>query len=395
MNASTYREEMNREWQSILQYWILYTPDEASGGFIGRIDEEDRTHPDAPKGLVLNSRILWAFSAAWRYTGLWIYRPVATRAYDYLVAHFLDRESGGAFWSVDAAGRPLNTRKQIYGQAFALYGLSEYYRATGDQAVLDQAIDLYRVIEQHSFDRIHNGYFEAFNREWQPLEDLRLSEKDANEQKTMNTHLHVLEAYTALYSAWPDAGLRIKLRQLLQVFANHIVDGATGHLGLFFSEDWQRRSQLISYGHDIEAAWLLHEAALVIEDREWVAKTAGLCLKIADATLEGLDEDGGLWYEKDGDRLVREKHWWPQAEAMVGFLRAWNISGKDQWWETSTRIWTFVKQHIREPNGKEWYWGVKADHTPMPGHDKAGFWKCPYHNSRACIEIIKTLQHTQ
>ncbi|GGB13122.1 AGE family epimerase/isomerase [Puia dinghuensis] len=393
MNSITYQEEMSRELQSILQYWMLNTPDEKQGGFIGRIDEDDRPHPEAPKGLVLNSRILWSFSAAWRYTGQWIYRPVATRAYDYLIAHFLDRESGGAFWSLDAAGRPLNTRKQIYGQAFALYGLSEYYRATGDQAVLGEAIRLYQTIEERSFDQVYNGYFEAFSRDWQPLEDLRLSEKDANEQKTTNTHLHVLEAYTTLYAVWPDTGLRGKIRQLLAVFTNHILDPATGHLGLFFSADWQPMSQLISYGHDIEAAWLLHEAALVIEDEEWIRITAGLCLKLADVTLEGLDEeDGGLWHEKEEDGLVREKHWWPQAEAMVGFLRAWTISGESRWWEKSKTVWSFVKHYIRESNGKEWYWGVRADHTPMPGHEKAGFWKCPYHNSRACLEVIRTLE---
>src|SRR5579859_921737 len=270
MTAAIYREEMSRELQSILQYWMLNTPDERSGGFIGRITGDDRPHPDSPKGLVLNSRILWAFSAAWRYTGLWIYRPVATRAYDYLVAHFLDREYGGAFWSLDAGGLPLNTRKQIYGLAFTLYGSGEYYRATGDQAVLDQAIDLYHTIEQHSFDPAHGGYFEAFARDWQPLEDLRLSDKDANAQKTMNTHLHLLEAYTTLYAVWPDTGLRGKIRQLLDIFLRHILATATGHCGLFFSNDWQPASGLVSYGHDIEAAWLLHEAALTIEDREWI-----------------------------------------------------------------------------------------------------------------------------
>lgn len=392
MNVTTYREEMSRELQSILQYWMLNTPDEKQGGFIGRIDDNDRPHPDAPKGLVLNSRILWTFSAAWRCTDQWIYRPVATRAYEYLTAHFLDTLFGGAFWSLDATGQPLDTRKQIYGQAFTLYGLSEYYHATGDQAVLDKAIECYRVIERNSFDPIHKGYFEAFTRYWQPLEDQRLSEKDANEQKTMNTHLHILEAYTTLCRVWPDAGLRQRIGLLLDTFATHIINPSTGHLGLFFTRDWQPRSELISYGHDIEAAWLLHEAALVIEDQKWIDHTARLCLKIADATLEGLDKDGGLWYEKEDALLIREKHWWPQAEAMVGFLRAWTISGEQRWWDNSTRVWNFVKQYIRQPDGKEWYWGITADHTPMPGQDKTGFWKCPYHNSRACLEIIRTLE---
>ena len=392
MRSAEYREEMAHELQSILQYWMLHTPDEKWGGFVGRIDDTDRPDVGAPKGLVLNSRILWSFSAAWRTTGQWIYRPVATRAYEYLVRYFLDAVHGGFFWSLTSTGEPLNTRKQIYGQAFALYGLSEYYRATGDQAVLNQAIDLYRLIEKHSFDPVHTGYFEAFSRGWQPLEDLRLSDKDANEQKTMNTHLHVLEAYTTLYTVWPDAGLQGRISLLLDNFFRHIIDPATAHLGLFFTGDWQPRSALISYGHDIEAAWLLHEAALAIGGKEEIARTASSCLAIAKAADQGVDTDGGLWYEAEDGRLVREKHWWPQAEAMVGFLRAWSISGDDHWWRRSTAAWGFVKRYLRQPDDREWIWGIRADHTPMPGQDKAGFWKCPYHNSRACLEIIRTLE---
>ena len=392
MNAATYREEMKRELQSILEYWTLNTPDDRQGGFIGRIDGDDLPHPEAPKGLVLNSRILWTFSAAWRHTGQWIYRPVATRAYEYLITRFFDPVPGGAFWSLDSAGGPLNTRKQIYGQAFALYGLSEYYRASGDQAALDKAIGFYRVIEAHSFDAEQGGYFEAFDRDWQPLDDLRLSEKDANEKKTMNTHLHILEAYTTLYRVWPDRRLLGKIQHILELFDQRIVDPATGHLGLFFTAAWQSRSGLISYGHDIEAAWLLHEAATVIGDPGWTARTAELCLRIADGTREGIDGDGGLWYEKEGGHLIREKHWWPQAEAMVGFLRAWSISGDQRWWDASAGAWEFVKGHIRDPHGKEWYWGVDAAGNPMPGQDKAGFWKCPYHNSRSCMEVIHLLE---
>ncbi|HEV2480803.1 MAG TPA: AGE family epimerase/isomerase [Puia sp.] len=391
MTAAAYRDEATRELQSILEYWMLNTPDERRGGFIGRVDENDRPHEDAPKGLVLNARILWTFSAAWRTTGRWIYRPVATRAYEYLMARFIDKEYGGAYWSVTASGEPLNTRKQIYGQAFALYGLSEYYRAIGDQCVLDQAIDFYRLIEQHSYDSRYGGYSEAFDRDWTSLDDLRLSEKDANEKKTMNTHLHVLEAYANLYQVWPNEGLRKRIGQLLDLFLLHIVDKGTGHLGLFFTERWEPRSTMVSYGHDIEAGWLLHEAALVIEDGQRAHRLARLALQLATVVEEGLDVDGGLWYEQAGGQLIREKHWWPQAEAMVGYLRAWRVSGDLHWWQRSTAVWDFVKRYLRHPQGKEWYWGVTGDHMQMPGEDKAGFWKCPYHNSRACLEIMRML----
>jgi cellobiose epimerase len=385
MTAAAYREEVSEELQSILQYWMLYTPDEKQGGFIGRVDENDKPHPEAPKGLVLNSRILWTFSAAWRSTGHRDYRPIADRAYDYLVASFFDQTSGGAWWSLEARGRPLDTRKRMYGQAFTLYGLSEYYRANGDKAALEHAIGLFRLIEEHSFDPHHKGYFEAFAHDWTPVGDVRLSSKDDNAQKTMNTHLHVLEAYTNLYYAWPNAGLRESIRLLLDVFQYHIVDETTGHLGLFFDKDWKRRTGPVSYGHDIEAAWLLHEAATAIDT------SISLPITLATAALEGLDTDGGLWYEKENGHLVKEKHWWPQAEAMVGFLYLSRLTGDDRWYHRSVHAWDFVKRYIRQPDGLEWYWGVTADHRPMAGQDKAGFWKCPYHNSRACMEIMHLL----
>jgi len=351
----------------------------------------------------------------------------------------MDGENGGAFWSLYASGHPLNDRKQIYGQAFLLYGLSEFFRASGEPAALQEAIALFRLIEQHSFDSRRKGYYEAFTRNWQQPEDLRLSEKDANEQKTMNTHLHVLEAYTNLYRSWPDDLLRQRIQDLLTVFDRYIINKDSGHLRLFFNEEWELRSTIVSYGHDIEAAWLLQEAAEVIKDSSWIAQTRTRALQLATAAAEGLDSragldssdgldshsgldsSGGLWYEKEGDRLITEKHWWTQAEAMVGFLHAWQISGEKIWWQRSVDTWNFVQQYIRAPAtrapaahppaaypaaahrpaahpsaappaaGEEWYWGVLADHSPMPDKDKAGFWKCPYHNSRACLEIIRRL----
>jgi mannobiose 2-epimerase len=392
MNAADYKAEVDRELNLILRYWMNYTPDNRQGGFVGRVDEADEPHPDAPRGLVLNSRILWAFSAAYHHTGRPVYRPVADRAYEYLLRFFRDKKYGGAFWSIDATGRPLDTRKQIYGQAFLLYGLSEYYRATGERTALDEAISLFGLIEKFSFDPERKGYYEAFDREWSSSDDLRLSQKETNDPKTMNTHLHVLEAYTNLYQCWPDPLLLQQLLRLLEVFDRHIINGTTGHLGLFFNEEWKERSHIISYGHDIEAAWLLHEAALATGDNNWITKTGGLAIKIAAAAAEGLDADGGLWYETENRQLIREKHWWPQAEAMVGFLQAWQLSSDDTWWLRSTGAWEFVKNYIRAPAGKEWYWGITAGHTPMPGQDKAGFWKCPYHNSRACLEIMRRLK---
>jgi cellobiose epimerase len=406
---AVFRREMNIEWRAILDYWVQNMPDQQQGGFYGQIDGDNRVQPNAPKGVVLNSRILWAFSAAASHRqgpgdeagdgsgedadadAKARYLKIARRAHEYLLEHFVDQEYGGVYWSVDHAGGMLKGRKQVYGNAFYLYGLSEYYLATREAAALEQAISLFGLIERHSYDPVQNGYFEAFARDWQPLEDLRLSPKEANEKKTMNTHLHVIEAYANLYRAWPDALLKGRIAELLDVFDRHIIDARSGHLTLFFDEDWSPRSNLVSYGHDIEAAWLLPACAEVIGDARWIHATRTWALKIALAAAEGLDTDGGLWYEQEEGRLVREKHWWPQAEAMVGFLNAWQVSGDPVWLERTMGVWEFVKDHIRDAVREEWFWGVRADHSPMPGQDKAGFWKCPYHNSRACMEVSRRL----
>jgi mannobiose 2-epimerase len=392
MIPAVYKQEMETELGSILDYWAQNTLDRQEGGFFGQIDGENRIHPDASKGVVQNSRILWAFSAAYSHTHSLPYLAIARRAYEYLLAHFIDHDHGGVYWSVDHTGTMLNGRKQIYGLAFCIYGLSEYYLAAGDKTALDHAVSLFHLIERHSFDKLRKGYYEAFTRDWQPLEDLRLSPKDANEKKTMNTHLHVIEAYANLCRVWPDTLLKQQMASLLEVFDLHIIDHDTGHLKLFFDETWSPHSPLLSYGHDVEAAWLLQESASILGDGKWLSATRSWALKIARAAAEGLDSDGGLWYEKEDGRLVKEKHSWPQAEAMIGFLNAYQLSGEKEWLDRSVAAWEFVKKYIKDPLYGEWHWGVQQDHSPMPGQDKAGFWKCPYHNSRACIEIIKRLQ---
>ncbi|MBC7423920.1 MAG: AGE family epimerase/isomerase, partial [Ferruginibacter sp.] len=261
-----YQTEARQELAAILAYWIANTKDVLNGGFIGKIDEHNLPDTQAPKGSVLNSRILWAFSAAYKVTGNPAHLDMATVAFKYILNYFVDKEFGGVYWSVFASGQPLDTKKQIYALAFAAYGCSAYYEASGDETAKTTAIELYNTIEKYSFDEVNAGYLEAFTNNWQPIADLRLSDKDANEKKTMNTHLHVLEAYTALYKIWPDDRLKEQLVQLLHNFTQHIINQQTGHLNLFFDERWASRSTIISYGHDIEAAWLLVEAAEVIND---------------------------------------------------------------------------------------------------------------------------------
>ena len=386
------KNELQKELTNILHYWMQNTIDEQYGGFHGKIDNDNVTDSNATKGLVLNARILWAFSTAYNHTKEKKYLATANRAYQYLTDHFLDKQYGGFYWSVDKYGKSIDDKKQVYGIAFCLYGFSEYYKATNNSIVLQQAKDCYALIEQYSFDKEKGGYLEAFTRDWQSIQDLRLSEKDANEKKTMNTHLHVLEAYTNLYRVWKEDQLRTSIKLLLKNFIDHIINKNTGHLNLFFDEEWNVKGDIISYGHDIEAAWLLQEAAEVIEDADLIKKIKKLSIMLSAAAVKGLDADGGLWYEKEHGKLVEQKHSWPQAEAMVGFFNSWQLTNDEKYLRYVFSNWQFIQQYIIDKKNGEWFWGINGDHTVMEGQDKAGFWKCPYHNTRACIEINKRIQ---
>jgi cellobiose epimerase len=390
MNKEVYKQEVQQELKDILAYWVTNTVDVVNGGFVGKINNDNNIDDKAPKGSVLNARLLWSFSAAYNLTHTVQYLQMAERAFKYIRNHFIDKKYGGVYWTVDHRGDPLDTKKQVYALAFAVYGLSEYYRASEDDSAKQLAIQLYNDIIKYSYDTQHGGYIEAFTREWKEIADLRLSEKDANEKKTMNTHLHVLEAFANLYRIWPDAKLKAKLQELIQLFLDHIIDKQTNHLTLFFDEDWTPKSNIISYGHDIEAAWLVLEAAEVIQDHAFAEVVKQRSLQVANASARGLDTDGGLWYEKDvtTDHLVKEKHWWPQAESMVGFYNAYQISADEKYLQYSINSWQFIKDHLKDTTNGEWYWGINEDGSVMAGQDKAGLWKCPYHNSRACLEII-------
>ena len=388
-----YKNELENEARNILHYWMQHAIDNENGGFNGRLDNNNTVYTNAPKGSVLNSRILWTFSAAYNYSREQNYLDVAHRACNYIVDHFIDKEFGGVYWTVDSNGYPLGTKKQIYALAFTLYGLSEYVIASGSEKAKELAVQLYQTIEHRSHDTEKGGYIEALTRDWKDINDLRLSDKDANEKKSMNTHLHVLEAFANLYRIWPDDGLRKNIQELIRVFLQHIIDPETNHLILFFDDGWQVRSNVVSYGHDIEAAWLISDAAEVIGDEVLVQQVKARSIKIAQAAREGLDKDGGLWYEYERDKkqLIKEKHWWPQAEAMVGFFNAWQLSGDETYFSDSINCWGFVKDNILDKENGEWLWGVNEAYSQMRGQDKVGVWKCPYHNTRACIEIIKRI----
>ena len=256
--------------ENILKYWIERVTDHENGGYFGRVDGHDFVHSHAPKGAVLNARILWAFSAAYRVLGNAEYLDAATRALDYFLDNFIDKEQGGVFWSLNYMGKPIDTKKQTYAIGFAIYGLSEYARATGSKRALDSAINLYYDIEKKAYDSKGNGYIEALTREWQPIKDMRLSDKDENGSRTMNTHLHIIEPYTNLYRVWKSEDLKKSILNLIDIFTEKLLNKETNHLDLFFDDEWHGKRNIESYGHDIEASWLLHETALVLgESISW------------------------------------------------------------------------------------------------------------------------------
>lgn len=387
------KTELSIELDSILDYWSENTIDIKNDGFVGQIDSNDEVISNADKGSVLNARILWSFSASYKTTKNEEHKKIAERAYKFLSNYFYDTEFGGLFWSINADTTPKDTKNQIYALAFAIYGLSEYYVISKDEKALTIAINLYLMIQKHSYDPVNKGYLEAFTRDWQPIEDLRLSSKDANEKKTMNTHLHIIEAYANLFKVWKNSKLQSDIIELLQTIEEHFINTKTGHLHLFFDENWIEKPDVISYGHDIEAAWLLLQCAEISEDENLIANHKRHAIQIAEATLEGLDSDGGLWYELDPktNKLTAEKHWWVQAEALIGFYNAYQLTRDEKFLDIVLKNWKFIKIHIIDSENGEWFWGIYKDYSVIE-KDKAGFWKCPYHNSRACLELIQRIK---
>ncbi|NND80519.1 MAG: N-acylglucosamine 2-epimerase [Maribacter sp.] len=392
----SYALELEFELKRILDYWQKQTLDTKYGGFIGRIDHFNNCIENAPKGIILNTRILWTFSRANNFYKDSRYANECLRAFAYLYDHFNDKRYGGVFWEVDHTGKPSNKRKQIYAQAFCIYALSEYYKYAKNSKALIWAMQLFNLVEEKAYDPEFGGYIEAFDENWQNLEDQRLSEKDLNAPKTTNTILHILEAYTTLYEITADAQIEKSLKRLIDLFLGKIFN-SQNHLKLFFTRDWESMSTEISYGHDIEAAWLLCHAANVLGDAILVKKTNELLVAVVNTfTSEAIDVDFGVWNSKDSKTMAmdKDKHWWAQVEAMVGLCYAWIKTKDDSYFNHSRQIWDFTKNNIIDTKNGEWFFRVNATGVPYTFENKVGPWKCPYHNSRGLIEIISILNES-
>ena len=378
----------------ILPFWCGPALDQKNGGWMAWLSNDLKPDRSQPKGLIVNSRILWTFSAVHRVRPEPVYFEMTERAFDFVMNKFWDAEHGGAFWRLDDQGKVIDDSKKTYGQAFYIYALTEFHRAFGSWAALARAKELFELIESHAHDAPFGGYIEVCNRDWSEAgADARLSDKDMNEKKSMNNHLHVLEAYTNLYRVWPEPRVATRLRELIEIFLTRILDARTKHLHHFFNEQWDIRSDTYTFGHDIEASWLLCEAAEEMGDANLLERVRAVSLQMAEAVFnEGFGADGGLCYEgRDGRIVDAGRECWPQAEALVGFLNAFELSGDKAFFAAALQAWKFIDENLVDHVHGEWFWRINPDGRPDKKLPKVSEWKGPYHATRASLETMRRL----
>ncbi len=384
------QDEIRCEWlEHILPFW-MNLKDEQYGGYYGEVNYDLEQLNDYPKGGIATSRLLWSFAAAYRVTGDLQFAGHAHHAYRFLNEALTDEEYGGIYWSADYTGKPLDTRKHVYNQAFAVYALSEYYRATSTPAALEKAISLFNLIEDTGYDPLTGAYREEFDRFWQEQPNEMLSENGVVADITMNTHIHVLEAYTTLYRVWPDKRVKMALERLLRILQKRMYDPAKRRLNVFFDRDWNSLLDLTSFGHDIEASWLIDDAMQVIGSvaPEYNEMVQGLADRVAEYAVQA---DGSLMNEQENDHQDTTRIWWVQAEGLVGFYNAYQRTGDAHFLDRVTALWSYTRSHMIDARpGSEWFWSVGDDGQPGT-REIAGMWKCPYHNSRFCIELIERM----
>lgn len=315
------------------------------------------------------------------------YLKLADKSQRYFIDTFIDKEHGGVYWLVNPDGEVLNASKYTYAMTYAIYGLAEHYLATGNSESLDMAVGLYHTLEEKGRESQYDGYVESFTEDWKQLDNY-----DNNAPKTMNAHLHVLEAYTLLYQCWKDDGLRKRLKFCTGLFMDRIYDSSRRHFNLFFDNAWNSLVEMDSYGHDVEAGWLLCEAARVLEDRQLMDRANRLALDVTDACLaEGLSDKGYMMYEKKGGRTTGHASWWGQIETMIACVNAWQISGNDVYLQSADTVWTFVKDCMIDREYGEWYSDC-FDGEPKKDTPKVSMWRCPYHTVRLGVEIHNRLK---
>ena len=411
-SSSFYDSISDELFNSILPYWEKYSRDTRPGfqGFFGQIDNYNKPDPDCSRSIVMTSRFLWTYSAVARYTKNPRYLEMADFAYKTIVQKYLDRKNGGVYWSVNPDGSPDISKKQIYGEAFCIYGLSEYAAAVNElreddrriaEQVMNLAIDLYELLEVHAKDSSCGGYIEACAQDWSSTDDMILSPKDMNCPKSMNTNLHVMEAYTNLYRTilivLPgqkelQTRIGVSLKELVCITIKCILQ-ANNHLGMFFDMQWKLLADEVSYGHDIEASWLLWEAACELNDERLKEEIRQKVIDMAEtAYIEGFDCDCGCMENcsKEGGKVRnRNRVWWIQAETINGFYNAWEMTGAEKYSEACLKQWRWILEHQKDSVSGEWWNEVDPDGKPVMTEAKGGNWKTSYHNGRTCLELLR------
>ena len=394
LQLSPLQQEFKQELIAIADWWVVNAIDREQGGFYGEISATNEPVVNATKGVILTARILWFFSEVAQVVPNADYQAAAKRAYDYLINFFCDKSFGGVYWELDAKGNPLNTKKQTYAQAFVIYGLCAYYQLTRDEMALAHALNLFELLETKTIDTKFQGYFEAFTREWAAMDDLRLSEKDLNFPKSQNTHLHILEAYTCLNLVRPDAAINAALRYNIELFDRYIIDKSTGHLRMFMDVEWRDHSPGYTYGHDIEASWLIAKALESLGDSDYSQTIMPNLLNIVQSTYaEAIGDYGQIKdsYDFASRQVNADTVWWVQAEALVGFLFAFQQTKQPRYLMAAMGVWDFIKQYQLDTRHGEWMWLSSLQKSDQHNYYKVGFWKCPYHNGRAMMEAIRYL----
>lgn len=393
--------------ENILSFWVKYAQEKTGHGFYGAVDLKGNPIPDAPKSCVLNARILWTFSEAAINFKNQNYTELAKKAYKVVQQDFADTQHGGYFMSIDGANQPLDTIKHTYAQAFVLYALSKYYELLPTPDTKKELHAYFTFLEEKTKDKTNPGYLEAFTRDWELFSENRMA--DNNEPRSMNTHLHILEAYAAFYKVSKNELAGKRLKELLLLFIENIIR-PSGQMGIFYNEQFEETSAskaICSFGHDIEASWLLWEAAEILNDSEILDKMKLISVKMLDLTDRlGVDKDGGLFLESTrfGSHVRTNKHWWLQAETLVAFMNGFEITGDKKYWDKLKLSWKFIDKNVIDHVNGEWFTKVDRMGIPYltePENDPSPYyrndwkidpWKAPYHNGRAMMELMQRIE---
>ncbi len=380
-------KEIRRELtEHILPFWMSLKDDE-NGGYIGWVDYDLTRHPEAEKGCILNSRILWFFSEAYMLLHDEALRAHMEQAYQMLL-RMTDETNGGVYWALNADGSVADGTKHTYNQAFAIYALSAYFRATGNRDALNRARALFQLIEEKCRDA--GGYLEAFTADWQPESNEKLSENGVMASRTMNTLLHVLEGYTGLYEAWPDDQVRRRLYFILDILETHIWNPVKRRQEVFFDHEYRSLIDLYSFGHDIETSWLADHTLDVLEDEGLTARIRPILQAMARHAMEAAFTDHGFANECEKGVVNQNRIWWVQAEAVMGFMNMWHRYGDEAFRQAALKQWAFIRDKLIDPRpGSEWFWYLHEDGTPGADRPIVEPWKCPYHNGRMAIFLLR------